>query len=101
MAARTSTEQQLPHAIPQSETATTGSAATQRLPRDARVAGVLLSLAGAAILMGFITAEALYPGVYTTHTNTVSHWAPPSRPTVSCCSPRRPSSTSRCWSPGP
>jgi hypothetical membrane protein len=34
---------------------------------------VLLSLAGAAILMGFITAEALYPGVYTTHTNTVSH----------------------------
>jgi hypothetical membrane protein len=34
---------------------------------------VLLSLAGAAILLGFITAEALYPGVYTTHTNTVSH----------------------------
>jgi hypothetical membrane protein len=34
---------------------------------------VLRSLAGAAILMGFITAEALYPGVYTTHTNTVSH----------------------------
>jgi hypothetical membrane protein len=73
MAARTSTEQQLPHAIPQSETATTGSAATQRPSRDARIAGVLLSLAGAAILMGFITAEALYPGVFTTHTNTVSH----------------------------
>ena len=34
---------------------------------------MLLSLAGAAILMGFITAEALYPGVFTTHTNTVSH----------------------------
>jgi hypothetical membrane protein len=34
---------------------------------------VLLSLAGAAILLGFITAEALYPGVYTTYTNTVSH----------------------------
>jgi hypothetical membrane protein len=34
---------------------------------------VLLSVAGAAILLGFITAEALYPGVYTTHTNTVSH----------------------------
>jgi hypothetical membrane protein len=34
---------------------------------------VLLSLAGAAILLGFITAEALYPGIYTTHTNTVSH----------------------------
>ena len=73
MAARTSTEQQLPHAIPQSETAMIGSAATQRLPRDSRVAGVLLSLAGTAILMGFITGEALYPGVFTTHTNTVSH----------------------------
>jgi hypothetical membrane protein len=73
MAARISTEQQLPHAIPQSETATIGSAATQRPSRDARIAGVLLSLAGAAILMGFITAEALYPGVFTTHTNTVSH----------------------------
>ncbi|HKQ01065.1 MAG TPA: DUF998 domain-containing protein [Actinomycetes bacterium] len=34
---------------------------------------MLLSLAGVAILMGFITAEALYPGLYTTHTNTVSH----------------------------
>jgi hypothetical membrane protein len=34
---------------------------------------VLLSLAGVAILLGFITAEALYPGLYTTHTNTVSH----------------------------
>ena len=42
MAARTSTEQQLPHAIPQSETAAIGSAATQRLSRDSRVAGVLL-----------------------------------------------------------
>ena len=73
MAARTSTEQQLPHAIPQSETPAIGSAATQRPSRDSRVAGVLLSLAGAAILMGFITAEALYPGVFTTHTNTVSH----------------------------
>jgi hypothetical membrane protein len=43
--------------------------------RDATVAGVLLSLAGAAILLGFITAEALYPGTYTTHANTVSHLA--------------------------
>jgi hypothetical membrane protein len=34
---------------------------------------VLLSLAGAALLMGFITAEALYPGDYSTHANTVSH----------------------------
>jgi hypothetical membrane protein len=43
--------------------------------RDATLAGLLLSLAGAAILLGFITAEALYPGLYTTHTNTVSHLA--------------------------
>ena len=43
--------------------------------RDATLAGVLLSLAGAAILLGFITAEALYPGLYTTHANTVSHLA--------------------------
>ena len=43
--------------------------------RDATLAGVLLSLAGAAILLGFITAEALYPGTYTTHANTVSHLA--------------------------
>ena len=47
--------------------------AAQHRSRNSKVAGVLLSLAGTAILMGFITAEALYPGVYTTHTNTVSH----------------------------
>jgi hypothetical protein len=41
--------------------------------RDATIAGMLLSLAGAAILLGFITAEALYPGTYTTHADTVSH----------------------------
>jgi len=43
--------------------------------RDATLAGLLLSLAGVVILLGFITAEALHPGVYTTHTNTVSHLA--------------------------
>jgi hypothetical membrane protein len=41
--------------------------------RDATIAGVLLSLAGVVLLLGFITAEALYPGTYTTHANTVSH----------------------------
>jgi hypothetical membrane protein len=64
MAARTIPK---PHAAP---------GAAQPVPRrsrDAKIAGLLLSLAGAAILMGFITAEALYRGVYTTHTNTVSH----------------------------
>jgi hypothetical membrane protein len=45
------------------------------VPRDTRVrtAGLLMSLAGIAILMGSITAEALYPGVFSTHTNTLSH----------------------------
>jgi hypothetical membrane protein len=47
--------------------------AAQHRSGHSKVAGTLLSLAGVAILMGFITAEALYPGVYTTHTNTVSH----------------------------
>jgi hypothetical membrane protein len=37
-----------------------------------RIAGVLLSIAGAAILMGIITAEALYPAPYNTAENTIS-----------------------------
>jgi hypothetical membrane protein len=41
--------------------------------RDRRVAGLLLSIAGVAILMGSITAEALHPGPYTTHADTLSH----------------------------
>ncbi|MGY1701873.1 DUF998 domain-containing protein [Geodermatophilus sp. SYSU D00766] len=41
--------------------------------RDGRVAGLLLSIAGVAILMGSITAEALHPGPYTTHADTLSH----------------------------
>jgi hypothetical membrane protein len=48
-------------------------AAARRRSRDAGIAGVLLSLSGVAILMGFVTAEALFPGIYTTHANTVSH----------------------------
>jgi hypothetical membrane protein len=73
MTARTSTDQRLPRVVPRSGMVATGSTAAKRRSRDAQVAGVLLSLTGAAILMGFITAEALYPGLYTTHTNTVSH----------------------------
>ncbi|MGZ5329170.1 MAG: DUF998 domain-containing protein [Actinomycetota bacterium] len=42
-------------------------------PRELRIAGLLLSLAGIGILMGSITAEALYPGRFSTHTNTLSH----------------------------
>jgi hypothetical membrane protein len=52
---------------------TTRSRVTPQRSRDQKVAGTLFSLVGAALLMGFITAEALYPRVYTTHTNTVSH----------------------------
>jgi hypothetical membrane protein len=37
-----------------------------------KIAGVLLFIAGAAILMGIITAEALYPAPYNTAQNTIS-----------------------------
>jgi hypothetical membrane protein len=37
-----------------------------------KVAGTLLFLAGAVVLMGIITAEALYPASYSTASNTVS-----------------------------
>ncbi len=40
--------------------------------REAHLAGWLLLLAGCAILLGIITAEALYPDVYTTHDNEIS-----------------------------
>jgi hypothetical membrane protein len=39
---------------------------------DDRAAGMLLLLAGSTILMGIITAEALYPAPYNTRQNTVS-----------------------------
>jgi hypothetical membrane protein len=75
MAAPTLLEHQLSVSPPQPGSAATPSTTTQQQHRlrDYKVAGVLLSLAGAVILLGFITAEALYPGIYTTHTNTVSH----------------------------
>ena len=40
--------------------------------RPERVAGLLLAAAGSAILMGIITAEALYPADYTTNANEIS-----------------------------
>lgn len=45
-----------------------------RLSMHARAAisGLLLLTAGATILMGIITAEAVYPDIYTTHDNEVS-----------------------------
>ena len=38
-----------------------------------RVAGVLLMLPGIGLVMGWLTAEALYPRIYTTHTNSLSN----------------------------
>jgi hypothetical membrane protein len=40
--------------------------------RDLRIAGGLLAVAGAGILMSIVTAEALYPAPYFTDTNTIS-----------------------------
>jgi hypothetical membrane protein len=40
--------------------------------RCGTIGGLLLVVAGAAILMGIITAEALYPTAYNTHRNTIS-----------------------------
>jgi hypothetical protein len=73
MTARTSPRPHPTLTAPRPDPTGRGSSAAPHRSRDAKLAGVLLSLAGAAILLGFITAEALYPGVYTTHTNTVSH----------------------------
>jgi hypothetical membrane protein len=41
--------------------------------RGGRPAGLSLSIAGIAVLMGSITAEALHPSPYTTHADTLSH----------------------------
>ena len=50
-----------------------GSAAAGRARvTDVRLGGTLLFLAGAIILMGIITAEALYPGSYSTAANEIS-----------------------------
>ena len=73
MTAQTIPRPDTPQTAPQPNPTGLEAKAARQRSRDARIAGLLLSLAGAAILLGFITAEALYPGVYTTHTNTVSH----------------------------
>jgi hypothetical membrane protein len=48
--------------------------------RRGTAAGLLLSVAGTAILMGIITAEALYPAAYRTSTNTISDLGGSRRP---------------------
>jgi hypothetical membrane protein len=47
-------------------------ATAQASVRYRTLGGVLLTVAGAAILMAIITAEALYPAAYDTHRNTIS-----------------------------
>jgi hypothetical membrane protein len=59
--------------ISMTETAAPRAPNPPRIDRDQKTAGLLLSSAGIAILMGSITAEALYPRAFTTHTNTLSH----------------------------
>ena len=51
--------------------------ATGALPRsaDRSVAGLLLLSAGSAVVLGIMTAEALYPAAYNVHRNTVSDLA--------------------------
>jgi hypothetical membrane protein len=44
-----------------------------REARASRLAGLCLTLAGVGILMGSITAEALFRGAYSTHADTLSH----------------------------
>jgi hypothetical membrane protein len=41
--------------------------------RESKLAGLCLTLAGIGILMGTITAEALFTGAYATHAGTLSH----------------------------
>jgi hypothetical protein len=67
-----------------------------RTGRGGRLAGVSLSIAGIAVLMGSITAEALHPGPYTTHADTLSHLGPTSHRRAWSCSRPRESSTARC-----
>lgn len=49
------------------------SAASKRTDVARRVAGALLTASGVVAVMGWITAEALYSGVYSTHTDSLSH----------------------------
>jgi hypothetical membrane protein len=49
-----------------------GPAGGKTTARSGTAGGTLLAVAGAAILMGIITAEALYPAAYNTHRNAIS-----------------------------
>ena len=49
-----------------------GAPEVERSDRGRRIAGSLFAAGGATILLGIITAEALYPAPYFTDTNTIS-----------------------------
>jgi hypothetical membrane protein len=51
---------------------TRATAATRAWATDLRLGGALLTIAGVTILMGIITAEALYPETFTTGGNEIS-----------------------------
>lgn len=53
-------------------TAVSAVPAVRASTRDLQLGGSLLFLAGGVILMGIITAEALYPGAYSTGANQIS-----------------------------
>jgi hypothetical protein len=63
-----------------------------------KTAGGLLLTAGATIVMGIITAEALYTNPYNARMEISDLGA---TQTASSCTRPRPSSTSPCWPPGP
>jgi hypothetical membrane protein len=51
----------------------TESTSRDRSSAAQRVAGALLMLPGIGLVMGWLTAEALYPQAYSTHANSLSH----------------------------
>jgi hypothetical protein len=57
-----------------------------------RLGGALLLMGGAAVLMGIVTAEALYPAPTAPTATRSATWGPCGR-TTSSGSPQRPSST--------
>jgi len=62
------TGRRAPHRPARPAAASAASAASA-----ARTSGLLLAAAGGVLLMGFVTAEAVFPGTYSTHANTLSH----------------------------
>jgi hypothetical membrane protein len=61
------------HSSDMATTTTTRTAPAPARKRDRSIAGLCFTLAGVGILMGSITAEALFTGAYSTHADTLSH----------------------------